>query len=196
MIAQLALFAGLYVASLLVLVFLFINAPNDFEGLTLENLEAVQKRAVLKFMYNSFLTRLSMYHEALIGCIFGVFVFLALLTSFDLPVYIRLILLWLGIAAVGLTILILAYTLVFYGALNVIEKAYEIDGKESKTIQEYLEETNIKALTVLKIFPIIGWIRGGWTRGGPKLMIFILATFWLVFLLPIICVMVMLSFPL
>lgn len=79
-IEQIVLVVTLYLLSIPVIMVLYKLAPKEYGKIELSQLHANEEKKVLRLLYDSYLQRLSIYHSALITCIFGVFVILTLLT--------------------------------------------------------------------------------------------------------------------
>ena len=185
---QLLLVLGFYAISLLVCSILYFRAPASFEKIKLDNLEPKKQEEILALLYQSSIEGIKVYHPALVSCIFGIFVILALLASTNIPSYARFFLIFVGIIAIAFTVGVLAILLIFVGALFIVESSYKI-GENGSTWFDHHSELTRKALIVPKWVPLIKNMMIGTT---PRTLVGLLSFFWLVFLLPVFCVMLML----
>jgi hypothetical protein len=65
-------------------------SPEEYPVLALDDLQDQSKTEVLNFLYTSLLTKLVTWYQGMVGCVFGIFSVMALLTA-KLPQKIRIV---------------------------------------------------------------------------------------------------------
>lgn len=127
-----------FIISSIIFIILYLLAPNSYLKINFNELNEEGQKEILIFLYNSYTSKLPMYHEALIGCVFGIFSIIVLLSQDYIQHFIKVLILYLGFAFVGLSMIIFSFTMVYYAALQVVEKSYKINSAKSHTIREYV----------------------------------------------------------
>lgn len=188
-IEQIMLIVTLYILSIVAIIVVYKLTPKEYSKIDLSQLHRGEEEQVLKLLYDSYLQRLSIYHGALITCIFGVFVILALLTTGGFSQLSKLLVLWIGLTLIGLTLFILILVLIIYHALHIIETSYKVDYWHRKTLFDYFAELLVKSANIFSSLPVINKMG---QKASPKYTVLVVGSVWLIFLLPTACLMLML----
>lgn len=191
LLEEIVLILGLYVVSILSFAILYKVTPEEYEKIELSHFRPRKRKEIARLLYDSYLTKLEVYHGAFIGCLFGIFIVLTLLTNKDFSQLSRLFVLWTGLMLIALSMLISAIVLIVYHALYIIETSYEVDSKNRQTLFDYMSKVFVNSANVLSKLPIFNSFRKG---GNPKYTSLLLGGLWLIFFLPIMCLMLTLYF--
>jgi hypothetical protein len=172
--------------SIVACIIVYLLSPESYGPIELTDLGLDEQREVLRFVYDSYLAKLNMYHDALIGCVFGIFAVVVLLYQ-DIVNHARFVVLYIGFAFVVLTVALLAFTMTYYGAIQVVEESYKTSSDGRVRMRRYVREGHKQALNVLNQIPFLGQ-----KELTPRFVIIVLSLFRFTFLFPILLLMLML----
>jgi len=131
-----------YLIGLPLLLVVYILSPEEYPVLALDDLQRGQsKTEVLNFLYTSLLTKIATWYQGMVGCVFGIFSVMALLTV-KVPQKIRIVIAVVGELIVLTTAFVIFKTVTTYMSMCVVERSYSLNATRHPNMLTYFQELN------------------------------------------------------
>jgi hypothetical protein len=131
-----------YLIGLPLLLVAYMLSPEEYPVLALDDLQQGQsKTEVLNFLYTSLLTKITTWYQGMVGCVFGIFSVMALLTA-KLPQKIRIVVAVIGELIVLTTAFVIFKTVTTYMLICVVEQSYPVNATRHPNMLTWFQELN------------------------------------------------------
>jgi hypothetical protein len=130
-----------YLIILPLLLVAYMLSPKEYPVLALDDLQGQSKTEVLNFLYTSLLTKITTWYQGMVGCVFGIFSVMALLTA-KLPQKIRIVIAIIGELIVLTTAFVIFKTITTYMMMCVVERSYLVNATRHPNMLTYFYELN------------------------------------------------------
>jgi hypothetical protein len=130
-----------YLIILPLLLVAYMLSPKEYPVLALDDLQDQSKTEVLNFLYTSLSTKITCWYQGMVGCVFGIFSIMALLTA-KLPQKIRIVIAVVGELIVFTTVFVIFKTVTTYMLMCVVERSYSVNATRHPNMLTYFQELN------------------------------------------------------